>query len=158
MKQFATEHLMSWEYIAGFFDGEGCIYRFNKNGSKIHSFRAFMSQNNKSPLYAIQSFLTDYNIDSIMYKGGRTESQLRITKQQDVLNFLDNILPYLIVKRQKALDTINILTEYMESGGRWKTIKHRGEILEMRKEGLTYKEIKNLLGISVGAIWRVVHA
>jgi len=164
MKQFATEYSMSWEYIAGFFDGEGCIYRATKKGKVLNHYRLTITQVNTEVLYTIKQFLQDNNIVSRIHERQhlqsprcRTTTMLVIDNYQNTLPFLNNILPHLIVKKDKAMEAISVLDDSTKWNGRDKTMRYRDTILEMREEHLTYKEIRDLLGVSIGSIWRVAH-
>ena len=56
---------MNWEYIAGFFDGEGCIYIKN---SKV---RLQLTQKPIEVLVIIQKFLKENDINSFIVRNKR---------------------------------------------------------------------------------------
>ena len=86
--------MVSDEYIAGFFDGEGSV-SIDVNARCSVS----ISQNKKEVLQLIQ-FRYGGNIHSKNRKTN-TCSALRITKSSDVLKFLKRVLPYSIVKKEE---------------------------------------------------------
>lgn len=160
MTEFAP---MSWQYIAGFFDGEGCIYRATRNGKQLGHFRLTMTQTSSEVLTRIAQFLEDKYIKTrtsmVKRNGNRSECYtLIIDNIGNILPFLNNTVPYLIVKRSKAMEAISILNDYQNLNSRDKTTRSKSALLILRNNGLTYKEISKYTGISVGAIWRVVHA
>ena len=114
---------MDWQYIAGFFDGEGCIFissrkdictypsRHNKSYNCLHRMvRITLSQNDIEVLEKIQEFLTLNNIISSIYTNpNNIQHQLYISKHDSSLKFLENILPFVIVKKIKTLEAINFI-------------------------------------------------
>jgi len=129
---------LTWEYIAGFFDGEGCIcfydfkkkktYKDKKGNEKIyiineHRVRTYLVQNTRIFVQMVQKenkvlkiigdFLVENGIKSYTYrvnkKGGCDSLQLSHHKM--VQMFLENIYPYLIVKKDKA----ELALEYIKS-------------------------------------------
>ena len=105
---------MSWEYIAGFFDGEGCLSRTNK--SSPHKYYVIsISQKNKHILDEIRKFVGYGQI----YQD-KTKYQYKITKQEYILDFLSAIAPYVIVKKAKVYE---VLENPWKRQYRWKKVK-----------------------------------
>lgn len=153
---------ISWQYIAGFFDGEGCIYQATKHGRQLGHFRLTITQTEIEVLEKIKGFLEHQGIKSRLNhidRGGNCKRchTVVIDNIANVLPFLRSIQPYTIVKRDKTKEAILVLTNYLHLNSRDKTTIHKDKIIKMRDLGYTYKEIRDLLGISVGAIWRVAH-
>jgi hypothetical protein len=103
---------VTWQYVAGFVDGEGCISiktaGLEKTGT---SFDITVSQakSNDAVLFEIQMFLEEHGIFTRIHTKARKNrnwddcSYLTIRRVRDVYEFLVLCLPYLIVKREKAL-------------------------------------------------------
>ena len=56
---------MNWDYIAGFFDGEGCVVNTKdkrRAGSRDSVFRLTMGSTHKPTLEEIHQFLTDWGM------------------------------------------------------------------------------------------------
>jgi len=93
---------MNWAYIAGFFDGEGCVSRLNKNASHIY-WRIDIVQKDRNVLDEIQKFIRYGKVfrsttgikKTLIYRYG-------IHKQEQILDFLSNVLPYVVVKKEKV--------------------------------------------------------
>lgn len=110
---------ISWEYIAGFFDGEGCLSIKNRYKG-IGYWTLGMTQKNIEVLETIQEFLGGGHI----YKKSDCDCwSYELYKQQHVRSILEKLLPYLIVKYDKALEVIQYIRKH-ETGLR----KPRGEI------------------------------
>lgn len=75
-----------WDFIRGYFDGDGCIYSsFNKN--KEYKFISITSGSRKI-LESVQKNLLEYKIKAQIYKDSRNNSfYLKIFKQNDVKSF-----------------------------------------------------------------------
>jgi hypothetical protein len=91
-------------YLAGFFDGEGCIYILKaKHGNSIH-YGLEMSYTNSEiePLQLAQSIFGG-QISSLneTRPGRKSVHRLRIRSNQ-AANALMLLLPYLVVKRERA--------------------------------------------------------
>jgi len=92
---------MNWQYIAGFFDGEGSI-NVTRRGKPTIFYRVDMSQKYPEALEAIQEFL-GYGIIYHRYDGKRNIYELRINRKSDIIDFVTHVLPYSIVKREKII-------------------------------------------------------
>ncbi len=108
--------MISWPYLAGFFDGEGSIC-FSGRNTCIQLPQA--GPQGELILVEIQRFLDGYKIQSNLYYRLKSsplskleDHRLFIQKKHDAKKFLSNILPYLNIKRVKALDSIRFLTLY----------------------------------------------
>lgn len=106
---------MTWEWVAGFFEGEGCItwYEPKKRGGRQGvGARAIIGQKCKEPLVAIQQFLLQQGIvNPLLYlrkpwAGALGKASptwmLTIQRRDDVLLFLTAIAPLLFQKQEKA--------------------------------------------------------
>jgi len=101
---------MDWSYVAGFFDGEGCVTysRPHNNGIayKQYPYLTFSNTNSKV-LTTIQEFLTENGIRSKLSSFSRKHRSERGWKECYTLNIYDKrsvqecvygMHPYLIVK------------------------------------------------------------
>lgn len=128
-------HTLTWDYVAGFFDGEGCIRIFNYRDSKLKDtarfcLRASISQTKDRGyklLSDIKDFLAKAGIESTIYsdnkkpKANWAESHaLTIAKRESCDKFLIKILPYLHVKKTEAEDVLRFskLFPKMKTGKR----------------------------------------
>jgi hypothetical protein len=102
---------ISWEYIAGFMDGEGCICLVG-NRCKIG-----IAQGRKQShvLDVIQGFLLSHDIHCWITKGHPTKNRgnpidaLWMSSRKACLRYLTHVLPYLIVKHDKAIQAIELI-------------------------------------------------
>jgi intein-encoded DNA endonuclease-like protein len=139
---------MTWEYIAGFFDGEGSLVHNGKG------YRITISQTNYEVLDKIKSYAgIGYIFQNKKRKAHWKESWVYyIAKQEDVYYFIKNISPFLIVKRDLATQIIPKLILAIERGSQRK-LRLKNNIIaskNLRKRGLTYREIGKKLGIDWG--------
>jgi len=158
---------MSWQYIAGFFDGEGCITTLTmKSGHKIPA-RITMGQSGRegqSVLKEISGFLIKQGIRGSVSlpsywppsKKGKNFKQmfyLVVNSKKGSIDFLRGVLPFLRVKRVQAQDNLRYLVLYPYAGNRdscvidLRTIK--GEIAE----GLTLKQIAEKYKVKYNTLW-----
>ncbi len=135
---------MTWEYIAGFFDGEGTISR-NTSG-----FRISMPQTNQEVLEKIRHFSGLGNICKVTKRKSHWKDSWTyyITKQKNVLIFLKGISPHLVLKKDLADNTIPEL-KLIVNKQKLKILKHenrRKKALILRSKGLAYWRIGEKMG------------
>ena len=104
---------MTFQYIAGFFDGEGCVWT---QASVPHRYFANLSQRKRPVLDEIRRFLALHGMKATV---GRSFDRRRglITPQyylilsdmRSVASFLEHLYPYLIVKRRIAATALRAL-------------------------------------------------
>ena len=132
---------MSWEYVAGFFDGEGCI-TFNKN----NIIRIIFTQKEALVLDIIDKFLYQNDIRSksnyIKLSGC---INLCINRHLDQLVFLTKIIDHLIVKKSKAIEALKIIKNRKYQNEHY-TLKEERLIKLFRERNMAYKEITEKLG------------
>jgi len=92
-----------WAYLAGFFDGEGCVSGFKRGYPRIT-----ITQKDPRPLMWIQS-LCGGTLDQAQRSGcfGGGVYRWRLFAGKSVALFIEGVLPYTIVKRddlRKALE------------------------------------------------------
>lgn len=139
---------MTWDYIAGFFDGEGSI-TWNGKGYRIS-----IAQTNKR---VFDKILCGIGFGLILKVKKRRSHWKQswvyyIAKQEDVLKFLQECYPHLIVKKSLAEKTMKELYISIKAAKARK--KLRGERIKqashLRSGGLTYREIGKQLNIDFG--------
>lgn len=105
---------MNWEYIAGFFDGEGCVGLFCGSAKERKYWRISITQKALPVLQAILDFVgygTIYKSNQT-YKSSRIVMwQYQIFRQREVFYFLSNILPSLILKKAECKKALYSLQE-----------------------------------------------
>lgn len=149
---------MNWDYIAGFFDGEGNIRQLVRNGIKSNSFVLSVSQKESEVLDIIGGFLKDNNITFFRYMNNGCAG-LRICRQENCLDFLNHIVNKLVVKRDQAERAIVTITDSLSSG-RHRHYGVRGKlhytIKILREAGFTYQTIKETLHCGNSTIQKVI--
>lgn len=108
---------LTWEYIAGFVDGEGCIRAHYRN-SKIHRPMCVLdigqSEKNKEVLYILEKFTKNSGINchiNTKQNKGKSYVTFRIGHHKHLLTFLKKIYPFLITKKFDA----GIVIAYIEN-------------------------------------------
>ena len=108
---------MNWSYIAGFFDGEGCITWSKNQTGKRYPYLT-MSNTNRYVLDSINRFLLEHGIRSKVYswqskesivKGWKQKYWLAIQDKTSIEDCIFGMIPHLIVKASKAEDTLELL-------------------------------------------------
>lgn len=109
---------MTWQYIAGFFDGEGNV---NTSSSHGRSWTVRIVQSETEVLNRIAEFLKNNNIESHLYHSYKASQYkkakkdlwcLQLSGESNVKDFLIGVLPFLIVKEPVAQDIIRFLKIY----------------------------------------------
>jgi hypothetical protein len=94
---------VEWAYIAGIFDGEGSFYISNNAQSRVQ-----IDQNDCRLLEWITETLGGGGISKPVE---RRASRWTLSPQRAVFEFLCGVLPYLIVKRAKALEVRDMMAD-----------------------------------------------
>ena len=95
--------ILSKEYIAGFFDGEGCIGIYTNGSGRFH-LRTQLTQNKTPESAELVSYLkTKYggNAASQPSKNGKIKYNWQLNCQL-AATFLKDILPFLVLKKHQA--------------------------------------------------------
>lgn len=93
---------MNWDYIAGFFDGEGNLHitPLKKNDITIaYQLKVRLYSSDEKVLLEIKNFV---GYGSIYLKKGSDVYELNIVKKENVYCFLTNILNKLVIKRDQT--------------------------------------------------------
>ena len=152
---------MNWDYIAGFFDGEGCIYK-RKWKSGHNNYSLSITQNDIAPLVAIKDFLALSSITSTIldYKG---HHRLMIHSQPGVLRMLSELKDKCIVKHQKIEDAITNLSsrELRQDNSSYGYLSvnkdARDRVVDLWLKGMGVKKISEETGISAGILQGFVY-
>ena len=120
---------MTWAYIAGFTDGEGCI-GMRQAGENSFYFPISIAQagsSGKKVLTEIQNFLESEGITSKVYErratlgplSKLTQYSLYLGKRDSVQKFIKGILPFSRTKKLKAQDALrmSVLFPPLPKGG-----------------------------------------
>ncbi|MDO8495365.1 MAG: LAGLIDADG family homing endonuclease [bacterium] len=145
---------MTWQYIAGFFDGEGSIVHNGKG------FRITIAQANLEVLIDIKKFSKIGNVFKVRKRQAHWKDSwvYYVAKQEDVLTFLKNTLGFLVVKKRLALATKPKVTSTVRRIAKRRNIQERRMILanKLRAGGMTYRTIGKKLGIDFGYARRLI--
>lgn len=145
---------MTWQYIAGFFDGEGSIV------TKRDGYALMISQTNEEVLNNIKNYTGVGNVYPITKRKEHWKDAwvYCVTDYHGTAKVLKGMLPHLVVKKklaQKAIVQVNILLRE-----RNKILqKHRfrqNEAIKLRKKGLTFRAIGKILSIDFGYARRLI--
>lgn len=107
--------VMSWPYIAGFFDGEGNV-RLSGSLSSVQLSLHQSGKRGKKVLETIRDFLlNEHGISSrVAEREERTKNQpmfrLYIYNRVGVVMFIHGVMPYLHVKKVECQDLLRYLT------------------------------------------------
>ena len=136
----------SWQYVAGFFDGEGCAWWCV--GRSVA--QASMSQRLSEVLYAIKKFLAKHKIKSSIRttnrcyrgrkKGTKPAYSLEIQGWSNVVPFLKGVLPYLeTVKRVVCSDILRAHKIFPQLTGKAQKMLILEGIKRRKKSGVFYR-------------------
>lgn len=114
---------MSWAYLAGFFDGEGCIEIAKASAGHSYRFervrvRICQSDSQAAVLDEIAEFLIERGFHPTLGQhrpaSGSWQAATRLTLNRAAENrrFLTKILPHLRVKQEKAQEALVFLSQY----------------------------------------------
>jgi len=108
---------ISIQYIAGFFDGEGGIYvtqkvdkRFGKD-ILVRNIRCQITNGDIKVLKMIQQKYGGIIREKQREEGWKPAFYLEISSQKDMLKFLRDIEPYLIIKKEQ----VKLAIQYLKS-------------------------------------------
>ena len=151
--------MITWDYVAGFFDGEGCIYI-----DKQRRLHITFAQKSRVVLEKIQVFLTAEDIPSNVYVQFDKEHHgpfFHLTIGGNVISkrrFLSEIKDLVVVKRQKVeyalkfAEGIRVVNYHPPYGP-----KHERQIVEMyQSQGLSLRAIAGHFDRSVSNITYVL--
>lgn len=139
---------MTWEYIAGFFDGEGSI-TYNGKGHRIS-----IAQTNKKVLGDVARFTKIGYVISVTKRRSHWKDSwvYYIAKQSDILSFLEHTQQFLIVKRHLAHRVIKKLIININRAKKRRDLRlyRITQAKKLRLQGLTFRAIGKILNIDFG--------
>ena len=152
---------MKIEYLAGLFDGEGCIHILKqslKNGSGFsYSVRVIFGMTHGPVIKAIAEQF-GVKFCALRVRNNPQAAHWKVAYQTQLCGeraaqLLRDMMPFLIVKREEAVLAIKLqdhITRYRNSAKRW-TIEERQSYMDYR-EGLRLqiKSLKRTIGVSDG--------
>jgi len=147
---------MNWGYVAGFLDGEGCVYvrvkpRKSPLGKKIETVIIFVNSN-KEVLEAIKRFLrVGYVVKPREYpRKWAAWYELRVCGMATCYRIAKKLLPYSIVKREKLKELIRIVDEHLDLiGERIRDAKKLvDKAIALRNQGRSLPSIADSLGVT----------
>ena len=145
---------MTWEYIAGFFDGEGSLVHNGKG------YRANISQTNKEVLDEIKYFSGVGLVCKITKRQAQWKDSwvYYVSKQKDVDFFVRNILPFVYVKKDKIIETIPKLDRILElqKFRSIRLVRRKKEALKLRESGLSYWRIGQKMGLDRSYVRKLI--
>lgn len=108
---------MNWAYLAGFTDGDGCITREMSKGTYHYArIRWAQKESDSAVLDEIADFLAAQGMKigkrqfAVARAGHRyPQRELAVTNAEDTRRVLHELMPYLIVKRARAIEALAIL-------------------------------------------------
>ncbi len=148
-----VQSIMTWAYIAGFFDGEGSL---TQNG---HGCRITIPQTNLEVLQAIKQFTRCGRVIHVTKRRPHWKESwtFAISRQSDVLRFLRRITPFLVVKRALIVAQCPRITMMVERLKREEAarIGQRRTMRDLRRRGWSYRAIGNRVGMDWGWVRRI---
>jgi len=119
---------MNYDYIAGFFDGEGSVCA-QRAGNNVH-FKLDISNTNKEVLEKIKEFLDNQGIKSSLYtrklyEGRKQAYDLVICNKKDILEVLFNIMCKVIVKRPQVEYLLTHISLLMGGNNKFNIVEYR---------------------------------
>lgn len=142
-----------YPWLAGFFDGEGCVYLHIK---QQHSVDVSISNTNRAVIEGIYNRVRLGSLSETTYTKAewKTKYTWRIRSYDDAHAFLSQLLPFLIIKRDAAIEAIHRVD--MAYAIRNAMIERNQEIRAMKKQGTPSKEIAKVFEMSVASINAIV--
>ena len=138
---------MNWNYLAGFFDGEGYVAAV-KNGRDVWQ----VTQKRTEVLDEIQVFLEGYGLQCGRVKTGYTECEtLTVWRVADVEFLCKKLLPKIIVKQGQTQAVLDAIKSRNRPGNFSKVKPNRSTLQRMRRT-MTYQQIGDRLGVSANAV------
>jgi hypothetical protein len=139
---------MTWQYIAGFFDGEGSLCL--SNGRYFLS----ISQTNEEVLVAIREFAGVGRVHKVTKRKQHWRDAwiYQIGKRAHILSFLMNIVDHLIVKRDLVqLAILRLRYDIANHKPRFK--RERAEMFAaMYADGKSFSDIQRETGVDRGIV------
>lgn len=152
--------MMTWSYIAGYFDGEGHVnLHLTKRGDWT---RGLAWYNTHLPsLEAIRDFIGAGRIQSRQPKGTalgkKLQHTLHVTRKLDLIRIIDALEPYLLIKREAALVLRQHVIDHVdetryENHGKVAALSDEELNAMYWVEGLSYPQMAERIGVDRSSI------
>jgi len=115
--------MITWQYVAGFFDGDGCVnlYRHKGKWKKAPLVSMDQAREPSMVLHKISRFLKREGIECAIYIRRKPPANgtalayysLRITKISECEKFLNAAIPFLVVKKKQAETALRLMSGRM---------------------------------------------
>jgi len=147
--------MMSLEYIAGFFDGEGWVGMSRAaKGVNVRVRIVQTAERGRILLEEIQTFMAVFNVKSSVRIAptGDTARKilwvLEITSRRSVLEFLQRVMPFIHIKRTEAQDVIRYCTIFpiMPQRQRQRLAAEAGYVAKIGNEAILEIKRRKLAG------------
>ncbi len=142
-------------WFAGFFDGEGCIHARSENPHRdtfVISVQQTVPNNGEAVIKEIQEKFGGQIYFRKLKKGNRNDAWMwRLGRTQEVMRLLNRMLPYLRVKKQKAIEAIKTRERVGKKWTFWSK-KEEEQLLELLDKGITHREIAKIMGRGRGGV------
>jgi hypothetical protein len=132
---------LSWEWIAGFYDGEGSILITIRKNSI--AFEVTLSQKYRPLLECVQEFLNSNGIASSLYDRG-TAYNLSVHSTDGIKRMLEAMLPYLRLKGIQARAVLDYQNDRISGDDVVRIFN--GEVLAGRRKGMLRQLPAQLFG------------
>lgn len=121
---------VTWQWLAGFTDGDGCIQTNEEPRRQISAVRVSWGQKDEDAevLDAISEFLASEGVIACVYKSAIVtqghaypQAVLSVANQAEVYVLLQRLAPFLVAKQDKAyygIALLDYITEQRENGVR----------------------------------------
>lgn len=133
-----------WIWLAGFVDGEGCIgiYKETDNRRNTWTLRpSFQITNTDKGVidYIVENIGGTYCSHKRLLPNHKIQYHWMLRDRKRLLESMNNMLPYLIIKKKQAIQMLDYLKE------RSKLLPARGRYNQYKKEELRIAKKLNLL-------------
>ena len=139
---------MNWNYIAGFFDGEGSVTLYKENKNRWgRAVKINIEQKDTKSLKAIKKFLLEKGLNKVgLYsRKTRTTSCIQIQNKFDIALFLENIIPRVIVKKKKCEKCLKFITSKWYAVGSYPQ-ETKQKAIDLYNKGFNYFQISKKIG------------
>ena len=151
----SNKKIISW--IAGFWEGEGCISKVKSTQGYVVTIAQALRENRtvREPMELLKKLfkgeLYEHKPGKAHYK---TQIQWILNKRQDVLYFLKCIYPYCFIRKQDVKIAIDYLKLHPLRISPWQETYKK--IKNYRKKGYTNLKISKLLKITRNRIYHIM--
>ncbi len=134
-------------WLAGFFDGEGCVYLPKGPGIAVS-----LASTNRDVIESLYRRLPLGQLEEVTFDRAEwsTKYSWRVRRYEDARTVLLMIRPYLTIKTLAADRAISRIADYAER--RSATVARHERVIELGEAGLTHTEIAAKVGLGRSAV------